>query len=176
MSSASFLPLLLGALLMFWSVGAYNRLVRLRNAVLRHFVPVEQHLEARSALLQRQIELLIACPGAPRRELQTLQAASGQVDAAWLAARRQPGSAEAINSLRLALQILAQVRVRPVALDAPDIAPALALRQQLAACDNALQFAQGQFNQAVLAYNSALAHFPAAWLGALFGFRHAGPL
>jgi LemA protein len=176
MISASFLPLLLGAVLMFWSVGAYNRLVRLRTAVLRQFVPVDQHLEARSALLQRQTELLMPCPGASRRELETLQAASAQVDVAWLAAKRQPGSADTINSLRLALQILAQVRARAVPLNAPEAAPALALRQQLAACDNALQFAQGQFNQAVLAYNSALAHFPAAWLGALFGFRNAGPL
>ena len=176
MSSTSFLPLLLGAVLMFWSVGAYNRLVRLRNAISRQFASVDQHLEARSALLQRQIELLVPHPGAPRRELETLQAAGAQADAAWLAAKHRPGSADAINSLRLALQILAQVRGRAVAEDVPDAALALALRQQLAACDNALQFAQGQFNQAVLAYNSALAHFPTAWLGALFGFRSAGAL
>ena len=106
MSSTSVLPLLLGALLMFWSVGAYNRLVRLRSAILRHFVPVEQHREARSARLQRQIEWLVPRPGAPRRELETLQAASAHADAAWLAAKHQPGSADAINSLRLALQIL----------------------------------------------------------------------
>ena len=49
-------------------------------------------------------------------------------------------------------------------------------RQQLAACELALQFAQGQFNQAVTEYNAALAQFPTAWLGAMFGFRDAGAL
>ena len=68
------------------------------------------------------------------------------------------------------------MRALAVAENVPDAALAFALRQQLDAYDNALQFAQGQFNQAVRAYNSALAHFPTAWLGALFGSRNAGAL
>ncbi len=29
------------ALLLFWAVGAYNRLVRLRGAIVRQFAPVD---------------------------------------------------------------------------------------------------------------------------------------
>ncbi len=192
MNTASFLPWLVVAVLMFWSVGAYNRLVRLRNAILRSFAPVDQHFEVRHALLRQQIELLAV--SVPSRDVQALHAACAQADTARLAAKRQPGSADVINSLRLALQILAQARSRigeehrvaePQAADhhagapaepAPSAVHPIALGQQLAACELALQFAQGQFNQAVTEYNAALAQFPTAWLGAMFGFRDAGAL
>jgi LemA protein len=174
MDAASFLPWLLVAVLMFWSVGAYNRLVRLRNAILRCFAPVDQQLESRSGLLKAQIDLWAQRADVPSRGLETLQAARAQVDSARLAANRQPGSADAIRSLRLALQILADTRQRAADAAAPDTARAQVLGQQLSACDHALQYAQGQFNDAVRAYNVALAQFPATWLGAVFGFRSAG--
>lgn len=169
----SFLPWLIGAVLMFWSVGAYNRLVRLRNTILRRFAPVDQHLESRSTLLEQQIDAWAQRPDAPRRELDTLQAARAQADAARLAAKRQPGAADAIRSLRVALQILARSRERAAA-GACTEAQSPRLLQELTACDHALHYAQGQFNDAVREYNRALAQFPAAWLGALFGFRSAG--
>ncbi|MEQ1807554.1 MAG: LemA family protein [Burkholderiaceae bacterium] len=169
----SFLPWLVGAVLMFWSVGAYNRLVRLRNAILRRFVPVDQHLESCSSLLEQQVQAWAQRPEVPRRDLDTLQAARAQADAARLAAKRQPGAADAIRSLRVALQILAQSRER-AGVGASAEAPNPRLLQELTACDHALHYAQGQFNDAVREYNRALAQFPAAWLGALFGFRSAG--
>jgi LemA protein len=189
MSTASFLPWLVVAVLMFWSVGAYNRLVRLRNAILRAFAALNQQFEARHALLLRQLELFTA--RVPSRDVQALHAACAQVETARLAAKREPGSAETINSLRLALHILAQVRSRIDAEDrladppaaasaepepASDAAHPLALTQQLAACEHGLRFAQDQFNHAVIEYNAALAQFPTAWLGAMFGFRSAGAL
>ena len=173
MDTSSFLPWLMVAVLTFWSVGAYNRLVRLRNAILRHFVPVDQHLESRSTLLKQQIDAWAQRRDAPPRDLDTLQAARAQADAARLAAKRQPGAADAIRSLGVALQILAQSRERAAcAATADAVEPRLL--QELAACDHALHYAQGQFNDAVREYNRALAQFPAVWLGALFGFRSAG--
>ena len=177
MDTFSFLPWLIGAALLFWSVGAYNRLVRLRNAILRRFAPVHQHLESRSSLLQRQIEIWAQRPDAPRRDLETLRAAGFQADAARLAAKRQPGLADAIHSLRMALQVVAQSRERA---NVDALAGAVAdpqnpgLLQELRACDSALHYAVGQFNEAAREYNAALAQFPAAWLGAMFGFRSAG--
>ncbi len=174
MDFSSFLPWLVGAVLLFWSVGAYNRLVRLRNAILRRFVPVDQHLESCSSLLQQQIDAWAQQRHeAPSRDLDALQAARTQCDAARLAAKREPGVADAIHSLRMALQILARSRERAgTNADAPNPR----LLQELTACDHALHYAQTQFNEAVQAYNTALAQFPTAWLGALFGFRSAGLL
>ena len=166
---------LVAAVLLFWAVGAYNRLVRLRNVILRRFAPVDQQLAQRSALLQRQIEALAAQTDPARRELEELRAARAQADAAWEGARRRPGAVGAINSLRLALQILAQARARLSA--AGNAAPELdALHVELAACDNALSFAQGQFNDAVHQYNAAVRQFPTGLLAVLFQFRGATPL
>jgi LemA protein len=173
-ASVSYWPWLVLAVLMFWSVGAYNRLVRLRNAILQCFAPVAQHLESRSTLLQAQIDLWAQRADAPSRGIEALRAAREQVDSARLAAHRQPGSADAIHSLRLALRILAETRQRAADAALPDSSGAKALREQLNACDHALQYAQGQFNDAVRAYNTALARFPVTWLGAVFGFRGAG--
>jgi LemA protein len=175
MDTASLLPWAIVAVLGFWSVGAYNRLVRLRTEILRSFAAVDRHLQTRGGLLDRHIEQL-AQAAVPGRELDALRAARQQADAARLAAQRQPGAADAIASLRLALQILAQLRERNGVDAAADSAQWRGLREQLAACDHALHFAQGEFNRAVLDYNAALAQIPAAWLGALFGFRRAAEL
>jgi LemA protein len=48
--------LLVVAVLAFWAVGAYNRLMRLRNGVLEAFGGVDEQLRARHALLQRLLE------------------------------------------------------------------------------------------------------------------------
>ena len=162
------------AVLLFWTVGAYNRLVRLRNHILRRFAPVDQQLAARSALLLRQLDTLAALPAGAAREVEELRAARAQADAAWEAARRRPGAAGAINSLRLASHILARARER-VPPDA-DSAELTALRGELTVCDNALQFALGQFNEAVNEYNQAVHQFPTWLLAAMFRFRGAVPL
>ncbi len=175
MSLASMLFWGVAAVLLFWTVGAYNRLVRLRNHILRRFVPVDQQLAARSALLLRLIEVLAGLASGTAREVEELRAARAQADAAWEVARHRPGAAGAINSLRLALQILARARERVA--PGPD-APAelAALHGELAACDNALQFALGQFNDAVNEYNHAVHQFPTGLLAAMFQFRGAVPL
>jgi LemA protein len=172
MSSTQITFLLVVAILTFWSVGAYNRLVRLRGDILLRFEAVDRQLEARSSLLQRQIDLLAALADSPPRDLDALRAARTQADAAWTAAQREPAAEGAINSLRVALQILEQVRVR---LPAPVAASAemAELHVQLAACDNALQYAQRQFNDAVHEYNVAVRQFPTWLLAAMMRFRSA---
>lgn len=174
MSLVSILFWGMAAVLLFWTVGAYNRLVRLRNHILRRFAPVDQQLAVRSALLQRQIDALAALPEGAVREVEELRAARAQADAAWEVARHRPGAAGAINSLRVALQILAAARERVAhGADAPEL---LALHGELAACDNALRFALGQFNEAVNEYNRAVRQFPTGVLAAMFQFRGAVPL
>ena len=163
------------AVLAFWSVGAYNRLVRLRGALARRFAPVHEQLEARTALLLTLIEALEPQGLAPERELQALRAARTQADTAGSAARQTPAAAGAVNSLRVALLIVAQARERVAAYagTSPELA---ALHAQIAACDSALQFAQRRFNEAVLDYNAAVRQFPARLLAAMMGFRSAGAL
>jgi LemA protein len=175
MSLASMLFWGVAAVLLFWTVGAYNRLVRLRNHLLRRFVPVDQQLAVRSTLLQRQLDALAALPSGATREVEELRAARAQADAAWEVARHRPGASGAINSLRLALQILARARER-LALQPDASAELTGLHGELVVCDHALQFALGQFNDAVNEYNLAVRQFPTGLLAAVFQFRGAVPL
>jgi LemA protein len=175
MSSLQIIVGVIAAVLLFWIVGAYNRLVRLRGAIVRRFGPVDEQFRLRHALLQQQIDALApALPNAASR-IATLRAASQQVDAACAHARQRPGATGAITSLRLAEEILADARARlPVqgiaGLDLGD------LNTQLVASDVALAFARRQFNDAVTGYNAAVTQFPTLMIVGLFGFRSAGTL
>lgn len=175
MSTAQIIVWVVAAALLFWSVGAYNRLVRLRGAIVRRFVPVDEQFRQRQALLQQQIDTLAPeLPHAGER-IAALQAACRQAEAASAHARARPGSLQAITSLRLADEIVADARARLPVQSVPglDLAP---LNAQLGAADATLAFARRQFNDAVTEYNLALRQFPTLLLVSLFGFRKAGTL
>ena len=175
MSSLQISLLVAVAVLAFWAVGAYNRLMGLRNAILSGFGPVELQLKARHALLQRKIDALGPALPEHAESLAALRAASAQAQAAGAHARTRPGAAGAVNSLRLAESILQNAHRR---LPVPDAADAEmdALSGQLAAVETALQFARGRFNDAVMEYNGAVQQFPTSLLAGRFGFRPAGVL
>jgi LemA protein len=163
------------AALLFWIVGAYNRLVRLRGEIVRRFPPVDEQFTQRRTLLQQQIDALApVLPGAAPR-IEVLRAACEQVAAACAHACQRPGAVGAITSLRLADEILAEARARlPV-----QSAAGLDLRElhaQLTATDATLAFARRQFNEAVAGYNAAVRQFPTLMIVGLFGFRSAGTL
>jgi LemA protein len=161
--------------LVFWTVGAYNRLVGLRNALAQGFASVDEQFRRRHALLAQLADTLAASlPDAPQ-PLETLRAACAQAGAACAHARARPGSPGAMTSLRLAEGILGEARGRlPVqALADPASAP---LQADLAAGDTTLAFARDQFNAQVRAYNLAVGQFPTWLIASLFGFRRAGTL
>jgi len=167
MSTQTLALVLVAAVLVFWTVGAYNRLVGLRNELLRHFSNVDQQFRTRQSLLLQWIEGL---GESDAQALDALRAACRQGEAACGHARARPSSAGAATSLRLAEDILAQARSRlPPPADG-------ALVSALAECDATLAFAKRQFNHAVQSYNRAVAQFPTWVIAGLFGFRKAGTL
>jgi len=160
------------AVLVFWVVGAYNRMVRLRNALVSRFAGVDELHGRRHTLIEEQLELLSAVLASAGPRLDALRAASRQADVARAHARLHPGASGAITSLRVAEEILAEARARlPVQSAAGVDLPQLNTR--LAESDAALGFARREFNQAVEAYNQAIRQFPSALLAHLFGFRAA---
>ncbi|MGZ5276112.1 MAG: LemA family protein [Caldimonas sp.] len=165
----------LAAVLVFWMVGAYNRMVSLRNALIARFATVDELSRQRHALLERQIELLAAALSSAGPRLDALRAACRQADAAREHARTRPGASGAVTSLRVAEEILADARARlPVSTVAGSELPEV--NAPLAAGDTTLAFAQREFNAAVAAYNAAVRQFPTALLAWLFGFRPGATL
>jgi LemA protein len=167
------------AVLVFWTVGAYNRLVRLRNAIQRGFAPVDEQFQLRQGLLLAQCDALHGLWGGPGEPgtplLDALRAACQQADTAHARARAYPGAAVATASLRLAEDILFDTRTRvPVeAIGHPDL---LDIGNRLAASDATLAFAKRQFNSAVEEYNHAVRQFPTWLIAWMFSFRTAAPL
>ena len=165
----------LAAVLLFWAVGAYNRLVRLRGTVVRQFAPVDEQFRARHALLLQLIDALAPVLTNATPRIEALRAACLQVEAACAHAKLRPGATGPITSLRLADEILAEARARLPVQSAPgsDLAALNALVQ---ASDATLAFARRQFDGAVTDYNHAVSQFPTLLLVGLFGFRGAATL
>ena len=163
-----------GAVVVFWLVGAYNRLVRLRSALVARFGFVDEQLRARQSLLDEQLAVLATALTAAGPRLEALGAACRQADAAREHARVRPARAAALTSLRVAEDILADARARlPVQSAAGVDLPGLNLR--LAESDAALAFARREFNDCVVAYNEAVQQFPTLLVAQLFAFRVAAP-
>ncbi len=84
-----------GVLVVCWMVGAYNRMVSLRNVLVDRFAAIDALCVARHGLIARQVELLattLAGAGAGPR-LDALRAASLQAEAARQHAQPRPGAA-----------------------------------------------------------------------------------
>jgi LemA protein len=162
----------IAAVAVFWIVGAYNRLVRLRSDLVARFGAVDERYRQRHALLERQLELLSSALAAAAPRLEALRAACRQADAARERARARPGVASAVTSLRVAEDILADARAKvPVqALPGADLPE---LNNQIATSDTALAFARAEFNAAVAAYNASVRQFPTVLVARLFSFRSA---
>ena len=162
----------IAAVVVFWIVGAYNRLVRLRSDLVARFGTVDERYRQRHALLERQLELLSAALAAAAPRLDALRAACRQADTAREHARARPGAASAVTSLRVAEDILADARARlPVQSVAGTALPEL--NAKLATSDTTLSFARAEFNAAVTAYNHAVREFPTLLVARLFNFRAA---
>lgn len=196
MDSSAFVgAALLGAVLLFWAVGAYNRLVRLRAAVQKSFAALD-------AQLVRELVWVQAClPEALRDGASTTPAelrdegsaawrrlwgASEQLAAALAAAREQPLSPDRMDGLATAHGTLdtawagarENLALAPAAL-AGTPAPAPTAEAMDAQRVRLLHHAaplREAFNNAVFAYNRAIAQFPAALLARAVGFRPAGSL
>jgi len=162
----------IAAVVVFWIVGAYNRLVQLRSDLAARFGVVDERHRQRQALLERQLELLSTALAAAAPRLDALRAACRQADTAREHARTRPSAASAVTSLRVAEDILVDARSRvPVQSVAGTDLPEL--NAKLATSDTALSFARAEFNAAVGAYNEAVRQFPTVLVARLFNFRAA---
>lgn len=176
------------AVLLFWAVGAYNRLVRLRSAALQAFGGLDAHLVQMVSTLGEYEAAQAAQAGntpadGPHKEARAaLCAATTQFAASLAVSRARPLDAGSAAALSTGLDVLhaawdSALRATPLDAAAEGAVEAVALwtaqREQHRA-QNAL--ATRQFNDAVVLYNAAIAQFPARLLAGLFGFRAGRPL
>jgi LemA protein len=180
MQTSSFVPWVVAAVALFWGVGGYNRLVRLRSDAKAAFTALETELT-------RLVALVHDCVPPEDEQAQSqftggsafwggLQGAAAQLAATLHSAKAKPLDPERIAALSAAQEVLAMSWDRAERDDAHDLAgPRLpenssSERQQL---ERMAQAAAENFNQAVARYNEGIGQFPATLLAWLFGFQRA---
>jgi len=177
MSTNSIALLALLALLVFWALGAYNRLVRLKNLIADAFVAIDLHFKERHDLILRLVEVageyLLHDAQALAPLMQARNTASGANDAL----RSRPSSGRLATQLMQAEQNLSAQfehfwnNVSTLAMQADPKLRELA--QQLTATQSKLAFACQGFNLSVAQFNAAQQQFPTSLLARLFGFAPA---
>lgn len=175
--------LLLGAvaITVVWAVGAYNRLVRLRNDIANAFALIDVQLKRRHDLIPNLVEVARKYMEHERDTLERVTAARAQAMAATDLARSKPLAEGAIKSLTMAEDSLASAlgRFQVVAEAYPDLKADAQMRdlsEELTHTENKVAFSRQYFNDATLLYNNAAQAFPTRIVSGLFGFASASML
>ena len=171
---------MLAAVLAFWMVGAYNRLVGLRSAILAARLRMDEALLLRGATLAPLVSALREPLAAEQGALDALLVAHGQADGASASLRATAVAAPAAAADWVKSEAaLASAASRVLALLEQNLE--LRMDEAVAALVSTwiesqaqLGFARQLFDAAALAYNEALAQFPTRLLARLFGFGAAG--
>ena len=178
MSNQSIIALAVLALTVFWAVGAYNRLMRLKNAIADAFAAIDLQFKERHDLLLKLIEAAGEYLQHERATLTSLMQARSAVSSAIDAVRARPAASGPVRALMVAERKL-QEQLEALWLAASNT---LALRadlrvneltQQLALSHGQLAFACQAFNQCVVNFNSARRQFPPLLVARLFGLQPA---
>lgn len=169
------------AMLVFWGIGAYNRVMALRNAIGEAFAQLDAHLKERAEVCDKL--LAVVAPRLPSEQatFDALASAQAESQAATQAVRAKPWAPDPAGGLAVAsalhaaaltrllslLELQTELRSEPV-VDA--------LISELKLVERQRAFTRQLFNQAVAQYNEALHQFPTRVLANLYGFREARSL
>ena len=160
---------------MFWAVGAYNRLVRLKNAIANAFGQIDVQLKRRYDLIPNLVEVARQYLAHEAETLEAVIAARNQARSAEQSAAASPLNAGALGALAGAEHMLggALGRLFAVAEAYPDLKADKTMRElseELASTENRIGFARQAYNDHVLEFNDAAAQFPTVVLARLFSF------
>jgi len=166
------------AVLAFWAIGAYNRLVDLRNRFKNSFAQIDVQLKRRYDLIPNLVE---TAKGYMKHERETLEAvikARNSAVTANNAVAADPGSASAMQGLVSAEGTLSGALSKLFALSEayPDLKAnqnMMQLSEELTGTENKISFARQAFNDAVMSYNTAIGQFPGNVLASMFSFKEA---
>jgi len=181
MSLQTIVSLTLLAMLVFWAVGAYNRLMRLKNIIANAFGQIDVQLKRRYDLIPNLVEAAKKYLQHEQATLEAVISARNQARSASDTVRSRPGKTDAVIALAAAEQTLDSSLGRLFALAEayPDLKADQTIRElseELTSTENKIGFARQAYNDAVLDYNNAQGQFPALLVARLFGFAPSAML
>jgi LemA protein len=152
-------------ILLFWGIGVYNRMVKLRNQRQNAFADIDVQLKQRHDLIPQLVEVV---KGYAKHERELLT----QITEARSAAMGATSIDEKIvaeSKLSGALQGLkVQVEAYP---DLKANQNFLQLQEELSDIENKLAAARRYFNAATTEYNNGIETFPANAIAGMFSFH-----
>jgi LemA protein len=181
MSTNSIALLVLLALAVFWGVGAYNRLMRLKNAIGDAFNGVDFQFKDRHDLLLKLTEAAGEYLHHEPVTLTELMQARSDTSNAHDAVRARPSHAELVHELMAAEQTLNEKLDNLWAASTHNLAmladPKIReLAQQIITTQSKLAFGCQAFNASVGFFNVARKQFPTLLMARLFGLKAAADL
>ncbi len=175
MNVSSLVIIAVGVLVFLWGVGAFNRLVRLRNEITNAFAMIDVQLKRRHDLIPNLVEVARKYLEHERETLERVTAARAQAMAACDLVRAKPNDAGRLQSLSMAETSLAGAlaRFQAVVEAYPDLkadGQLNELHEELRHTENKVAFARQFFNDVTLNYNNAVQQFPNNAVAGVFGF------
>jgi LemA protein len=164
---AVLVTLAVAALIVFWAIGLYNRLIGLRNQVLNGWRQIDVQLKRRHDLIPNLVNTV---RGAMEFERETLEA----VIAARARAAAATGPADAAVKEGELTQALG--RLFALAENYPQLtanANVRALQEELSATENKIGFARQFYNDIATKYNTAIQVVPNNFIAGFGNFKPA---
>ncbi len=157
--------LLLVLLFVFWVIGLYNGLVRLRNQVKNAWAQIDVQLKRRHDLIPNLVEVVKDYMSYEQETLrQVIEARSKAMSATGVAAK-----SEAENQLTGALKSLFAVAEAYPELKANQ--NVMRLQEELSSTENKIAFARQYYNDSVMRLNNQTEVFPSSLIAQQFGFK-----
>ncbi len=163
-------------LLIFWLIGGYNGLVKLRNRYRNAFAQIDVQLKRRHDLIPNLVE---TAKGFMKHERETLEAVIEARNTAQGALEGlSPDDAGQMQTLMTAEAGLGSMLGKFFALSEayPDIKSnqnMMQLSEELTSTENKVSFARQAYNDAVTAYNTKCETIPTNIIAGMFNFQQA---
>ncbi len=162
------------AVLGFWIVSIYNKLVTYKNRFKNGFSQIEVQLKRRYDLIPNLVETAKGYMSHERETLEAVIAARNQAMAGLEAAAKDPANAGAIKELASSEGILgsAMGNFNMVMEAYPDLKAnqnMMQLSEELTTTENRVAFSRQAYNDGVTAYNTLKQTFPPVLFAGFFG-------
>jgi len=152
-------------LLVFWLIGIYNSLVRLRNQVKNAWSQIDVQLKRRYDLIPNLIETV---KGYMKHEAGTLEkitmyrAQAMEADSMGEKSKAEGMLSNALGQLKIAVENYPDLKANT---------NFLALQEELTSTENKISFSRQNYNDQVLFYNNKIQMFPSNIVAGMFSFK-----